>query len=271
MITPFCWGPSERRLFATYHPPAAAGLGARAVLLANPFGQEAVRAHRLYRVLAERIARSGASAMRFDLYGTGDSGGDDEDGDFDGWVQDLLSAHAELCRRSHAIHVTWVGARLGAAIALRAAGHVAPDRLLLWDPIWDGPTYLQTLREKHLEALERSFGLGGPNWRQRLAVQPALFDGEAMGFAIAGRLRQQLARLEPGVLKPPTGVDVQIVADSCDSLPPAWATSSVEPDVQIRRVSLRHDFDWTAEEALNTALVPAHVVQCFMKLLAVPE
>ena len=46
---------SGRQLAALYHPPTSADRG-RAVLILNPLGQEAVRAHRLLRVLADRWA-----------------------------------------------------------------------------------------------------------------------------------------------------------------------------------------------------------------------
>src|SRR4051812_43750768 len=65
-MTPFYFGAPERRLLGLFHPSATAVRGARAVLLCNPFGQEAVRSHRVYRVLAERLARGGIAVLRFD-------------------------------------------------------------------------------------------------------------------------------------------------------------------------------------------------------------
>ena len=44
-----------------------------------------VRAHRLLRVLAERLARNGIAVMRFGPYGAGDSLGNDEQLDLAGW------------------------------------------------------------------------------------------------------------------------------------------------------------------------------------------
>ena len=65
---------SGRQLAALYHPPTSADRG-RAVLILNPLGQEAVRAHRLLRVLADRLARLGVHVLRFDFHGCGDSAG----------------------------------------------------------------------------------------------------------------------------------------------------------------------------------------------------
>jgi hypothetical protein len=57
-------------------PAARAGC---AVLLCNPFGQEALRSQRGFRVLADRFARTGCATLGFDYFGTGDSDGDDDD------------------------------------------------------------------------------------------------------------------------------------------------------------------------------------------------
>ena len=74
---------SGRRLAALYHPPTSADRG-RGVLILNPLGQEAVRAHRLLRVLADRLARLGVHVLRFDFHGCGDSSSDDLDGEMKG-------------------------------------------------------------------------------------------------------------------------------------------------------------------------------------------
>ncbi len=88
----------QRRLFASYHIAEGNVRRGHGVVLCNPFGQEALRAHRLYRVLAERLARSGIDVMRFDYYGTGDSSGEDQEGELSGWTRDIRTVHDELLR-----------------------------------------------------------------------------------------------------------------------------------------------------------------------------
>ena len=85
----------------------------RAVLILNPFGQEAVRTHRLLRVTADRLARSGFDVLRFDYFGSGDSPGTDECADLQGWAQDVIAAHRMLREFSKAAHISWLGIRLG--------------------------------------------------------------------------------------------------------------------------------------------------------------
>ena len=88
-IQPFYFGAPERRLFGIFHPTAAASSALPGVLLCPAFGQEAVRAHRMMKVLAERLVRAGHPVLRFDFYGTGDSMGEDIDADLDGWAGDI--------------------------------------------------------------------------------------------------------------------------------------------------------------------------------------
>src|SRR6185369_16185836 len=99
-LTPLRFGASARRLFGLYQPPSAGTGNAQCVVLCNPFGQEAIRSHRLLRVLGDRLARAGFAVLRFDYSGTGDSDGDDSEADLGRWVEDVLSADAEARRAS---------------------------------------------------------------------------------------------------------------------------------------------------------------------------
>ena len=234
------------------------------MLLCNPFGQEAVRIHRFLRVLSDRLSRAGVDVLRFDLFGTGDSAGEDEEGELDGWRGDLSAADRELRRRSGAIDVTWFGARLGASLAVRASGAAdhRPQCLLLWDPVLDGAAYLDHLRLKHVETLESSYGIGGPNWRARLG-DPAAFSDEALGFGLSAVLREQLGALTAGSLTPPSGIDITVLGGPSDGQLETWMRAQRDGGLPVRFVPMSLDFDWTAEEALNTALVPAEALrQC---------
>ena len=76
---PIVFGPAHAQLFGLHHAPdpeTARGTGV--ILRCNALGYEAMCAHRTYRHLAERLARAGFNALRFDYHGTGDSSGDDD-------------------------------------------------------------------------------------------------------------------------------------------------------------------------------------------------
>ncbi|HEY9028659.1 MAG TPA: alpha/beta hydrolase [Burkholderiaceae bacterium] len=261
----FHFGPAERPVFGLFHPAAGASPDDRAVLLCNPFGQEAVRSHRFYRVLAERLARMGIAVLRFDYHATGDSPGDDGAGDLTGWVNDTRVALRELVARSGARRVTCVGARLGAVMAVRAcAGFAELRRIVLWDPVVNGPDYLELLRVKHVEALESSFSLADPAWRAQLAADPAAFTEEAMGFAISPALRQQIRQLGPHSLPLPPGVPVHVIARGNDTAVQAWTATFAPRGVALQSWPLAESFDWTAEEDRNSPLVPPPAMAAMM-------
>jgi hypothetical protein len=71
----------EQGLFGWYHESRAATARDCVALLCPPIGPEYTRSHRTLGHLADRLARSGIPALRFDYHGTGDSAGRDEDPD----------------------------------------------------------------------------------------------------------------------------------------------------------------------------------------------
>lgn len=136
-MIPMLIGSIERPLYAILS--AASGpRKRRAAVLCAPFGDEYARAHRTGRLLAQRLAAAGASALRFDYYGTGDSGGDDDEFSVDGAVRDTVAAVAEAQEVGGVRQVTLIGLREGAAAAVRASTLArGVDRLVLWDPVID--------------------------------------------------------------------------------------------------------------------------------------
>jgi alpha-beta hydrolase superfamily lysophospholipase len=136
----------EQRLFGWLHRPvdAAPSLG---LVLCNPFGYEAICAHRSVRALAEAAAARGMPALRFDYSGTGDSADLETHADqLDVWSRDIIAAAAELRRRTGVDRVCLLGIRLGALLATLAAQRCGSiDGLILIGPIIDGPKYLREL------------------------------------------------------------------------------------------------------------------------------
>ena len=55
-MSAFYFGPPERRLFGLFE--AAQARSGTAALLCYPYGAEAIRTHRVYRVLSERLTRA---------------------------------------------------------------------------------------------------------------------------------------------------------------------------------------------------------------------
>jgi pimeloyl-ACP methyl ester carboxylesterase len=270
-VTPIQFGPPDRRLFGLLQP--AQGAAARAgVVLCNPLGQEAVRVHRMYRVLADRLNRAGLHVLRFDWFGTGDSAGDDAATDLDGWQVDLLLAHRELKARLMCEQMTWIGARLGATAALQASTQPAAglQRLLLWEPVLDGSAYLQKLLHDHYEALRENYSVMPQPWRDRIAQGDTAVHGELLGFALSDRLQAQLQGLAPTLLKPGACGQCIVLGPSGDAGLQQAVQRWQGGGSPCRLEALDHAFDWTSEEALNTALVPAAAVQRLADLATAP-
>ena len=268
-MTPIRFGPTSRRLFGLFHPADERRATPQAVLLCNPFGHEAMRVHRFYRLLAERLARRGVAALRFDYHGTGDSPGEDEDGELQGWTQDILEAGRELMRLSGARLLSCFGARLGARLALMAAPQAAGgvQKLVLWDTVFDGRRYLEELGRAQLEELELGHNIPDPAWRRALARDPLAFDGESLGFAIAPRLREQLLALSPATpCKLPSSLALQLLADPQDAPAARWAreVQALNPATQIALVPFKHPLIWTSNPFASNEMVPAEALQTML-------
>jgi pimeloyl-ACP methyl ester carboxylesterase len=202
--------------------------------------------------------------LRFDYQGTGDSAGDDSTGQLDLWQADILAAHHELQRRAMCQHITWLGIRLGASLAALASTRTPqkPQRLLLWEPIADGPSYLKFLSQAHGKALISSYGL-----------VPKLFRSapryEAMGFGLSPVLHEQLATLNASSWPALRVPELTLITPSQHGDQAVWTQWLARHEGQHQNVRLDHAFDWTSEEALNTALVP-HDALALLASLVLP-
>jgi len=136
-VNPLYLGTQERRLFAVYEPAAVKDRRARAAVLCYPWGAEYLYAHRTMRQLAVKLSAGGFHTLRFDYFGTGDSGGEDSEANPAAAVSDVESAIEALQDIVGAARVTLVGLRLGAMLAARTAMRRKEyvEALVLWDPI----------------------------------------------------------------------------------------------------------------------------------------
>jgi hypothetical protein len=140
VMTAGWFGPADRPLYGVWHLPSS-GLARSAVVLAPSLGLELDLGHRSLRVLADRLAAQGIAALRFDYDGTGDSAGDDtEVGRVGAWLASVRAAVA-AARTAGAGHVTVVGLRVGATLAV--ASRSGADSYVLWDACATGKSFLR--------------------------------------------------------------------------------------------------------------------------------
>lgn len=141
-------------LYGVLHPPSLAtpstGLG---VVTVAPFMEERQDTHELYRSLALGLSARGATVLRFDLYGTGDSAGRWEDASIEGWLGDIAAAVVRLRQEPGVRDIALVGMRFGALLAATAvARRVEASKVVLVQPVLKGAGYVMDVLRAHLAA-----------------------------------------------------------------------------------------------------------------------
>ncbi len=268
-MNPIRFGAASRQLFGLYQEPLAHAARGESILLCNPFGQEAIRSHRLFKVLADRLCRDGFHVLRFDYFGTGDSAGNDDEVSIAGFIADLLLADDELLRRSGRAKRSWIGLRLGASVAAAASAKagVAPQRMVLWEPVIDGTNYLAELEYAHDVALEDAYG-SRCTTDATLKSQFARESGnEVLGFPLTAIFREELRSLSLDSFAASTALTVDIFVNG--AVPIAAGSEpqiNLERQFQLRGIEARSkliakQITWTADEMMNASTVPGEVLQ----------
>jgi len=223
-----------------------------AVVLCNPFGEEASRSHRTYRVLATQLERLGYTVIRFDYSGTGDSLGESDEVSIAHWVTDIGTAAERVRQASKAQRVCLVGVRFGATLAALAAQIVRPRQLVMWDPIVDGRAYLAELAAQHESYMRDELGRSEPRIRS---------DGtptEALGMPISAALAAEIAAIDLATVRPP--------ADVCTVLATRPVPDAFRANLPstTQWIEMTETTAWNNEAALNAMVVPMDIVQALI-------
>lgn len=248
-----------RELLASACIPQRIQARSAAIVLCNPFGEEATRAHRAYRVLAAKLEAAGYASLRFDYAGTGDSSGDDGEFGIDDWLDDIATAVEALRLDSGTQRIVLVGLRLGGTLAAlyarRPEARIA--HTLLWDPVVDGRAYLRELERTHRAYLQAETGRPPPD----SGDAPT----ESMGTQIDARLREALASIDLAAQDPPRSPQTTVLrtqhSAELDRLHDAWAATTSAPhwiEVEARQA-------WNSDAALNSAVVPMDEVRAIVE------
>lgn len=178
---PLWLGETPRVLYAALHPVPNARIG---VIMAAPLLHEQPRSRRVLVEVASRFAELGLPCLRFDYFGTGDSGGAGEQHDFSAVHADLDAAAGALREQAGVARVAvlaWRAAALPVSSWVAAHGGVAA--FVLWEPVVDGAAWLAQLEANdRIERLNR-YGV----------AQDDPQDTHLMGFPTSPKWRADIA------------------------------------------------------------------------------
>ena len=239
-----------------HRDPAAFPTGQVAVIC-GPVGYEYTRAYRSLRHLAERFARSGIPALRFDYHGIGDSPGDDLDpGRLAAWESNVRDALRHFNRgqtpfshreKGAPARVILVGVRLGATLAARVASEIPVERLVLWNPVVTGRPYL-----RELQAIAASAA------KVQCDVEGAF---EAAGFVMSAETQQSIRAID---LRAATPAADRILLAHRDDLAPdetlaaVWRDKGLAVDTRAlpgwAGMMAEHQFTVVPKEALDAII-----------------
>lgn len=128
-------------LFGCRHMPAAGGASSGVVVCSPTLGDAAINYHREARV-GRWLARAGVAVQRFHYRGTGHSDSLPDGVSFASLVADARRAAEILQERCGVERIGFLGTRIGALVAARAAAEFPGAPLALWQPVIDPRRYV---------------------------------------------------------------------------------------------------------------------------------
>ena len=150
---PLYFGEGETAGFGWYHHASRPIARDCVAVICAPVGPEYTRSHRTLRHLADRLARAGIPALRFDYHGIGDSPGSEQDPDRIGhWKRSIAQAVRHAREVSGCERVCLIGVRLGATLAALDAQEADADLVVLWNPVVKGRAYARELQAMAMTA-----------------------------------------------------------------------------------------------------------------------
>jgi pimeloyl-ACP methyl ester carboxylesterase len=194
------------------------------------------------------LVERGQHVLRFDYRGTGDSFGELGEVAVSDWVEDIALAVREGREISGSSVVRLLGVRAGALLAC-AAARASSDvqRLVLWDPVPDGASYLQVLRGIQEALCERNPYLSHAERRDAMH--------EYAGYTLSERMVEELRLLDRSAYSSVPKNTLHVV---CTSSKTGFPVPGVPQDV----APFRCDWDTAASELIVPRPVLERLIAC---------
>ncbi len=246
----------RNRLFGWLHLPTVAARANVALVICNPFGSEAISAHRTLRTVAEAAAALGIPALRFDYGGTGNSADIDPSADQIAlWSEDVVAAVRTVRRRTGAADVCVLGVRLGAMLAVLAASRCREiGSIMALAPVVDGCRYLRELHMIRAAGSSGSdanvFGKAPPPGED--PARPGALD--VGGYSLSAATLETLARIDLSALETPAVREALVIDDHIVPVARAWTDS-----LSLRGMLVRYERVAGFVDVLMTAPHVSHV------------
>jgi exosortase A-associated hydrolase 2 len=183
---PFYLDGPRGRLFAIHHPPQNDIKAKGCFLYVQPLAEEMNRCRQMVAIQAREFSKLGYGSLLLDLYGTGDSEGEYQDGNWEIYLADLNAGLQWIAAKGYD-HVRLWALRHGALLALDLARAMpALRRLLLWQPVLNGKAAVtQILRIALAGALSEQDKISMTELRRRIQEDTAF---ELSGYETSGSL-----------------------------------------------------------------------------------
>jgi uncharacterized protein len=156
-----------------------------------------------------------------------------------------------------------VGLRFGAALAALASlrrGDV--ERLVLWDPVLEGQTYLNELTDLQRAWLDDRLSASA----DRLGVE-----SELVGMPVTDAMRRDIAAVDVTAGPPPQAAAIDVVTSSPRPDCAGWVAGLASHGRQAQYREVASAGDWRNPEAVHQLLLPHEILKHLSELVVQPS
>ena len=260
-VQPFFFGPTSTKLYGVYQSPTE-NFRDHAIVFCYPIGNDYMRIHRAYKILANMFCKQGFHVFRFDYFATGDSSGLDGEGSLERWQEDINNAIAEIKKLSNTNHCHLFGARFGATLLCTStfdSHDIATISLL--DPVINGNQYLEKMIQMQTEVLYDK--------NRYIVNRTQDYQGnDLLGFSFPTNLRAQIKAIDltQGISINSKNYCIYNTYDN--ELAAQWQkhlTDSKYSNLEILHNKILSECNWHNTEYIEAQLLPTAVLNEVVK------